>query len=281
MKNIELKSILMQIKKYGLTSMFKSEEELDNWINSLNQKQIDNFISLNISDINNDYTKEAIFNAGLLDSDFYLSDVTLINNSSYTTPYCLLNLALSDYSRNSEHHKDDMLLIAIPQCKRHRDFDNNDYLSYINHALVEVAMSKKSLNSEHHRKDMLLIATLDTDDSFEIFKSKIDKLVIGATMEAHLASEDHRETMEKVAGVSAEKAYSIYNRKFTDDEILKRLDVDISLDNTVASAILQLESEDGESVANTHYLNGTLIDMKKRSLNYFYNREGQVTEKNN
>lgn len=279
MKNIELKSILVKIKEHRLTTKFKTEEELDNWINSLNQKQIDNFIGLEISDIKNDYTRDAIFNAELLDSDCYFSDVTLINNSSNMMTYCLYNVALNNDSRNSEHHKDDMLLIAIPQCKRHYDYDNHDFLSCVNCALQEVAMSSKSIKSEHHRKDMLLIATLNTDDNFEDFKHKIKRLVLEATSENALASEDHRKTMEEIAGVTEEEANAIYSKRFTDDEVLKRLDVDISLYDTVSTAVEQLENEDAESIASTDYLNETLADMKKRSLNYFYNRQGQVTEK--
>ena len=48
MNNETLKQIISQIKKYGLVNVFKTIGNFENWMSSINSKQIDNFLSLNI-----------------------------------------------------------------------------------------------------------------------------------------------------------------------------------------------------------------------------------------
>ena len=48
MKNEILKQIINQIKKYHLTDTFSDIEQFKNWISGLSDKQINNFLSLDI-----------------------------------------------------------------------------------------------------------------------------------------------------------------------------------------------------------------------------------------
>ena len=48
MKNETLKQIIIQIKKYGLVDVFKTTDNFKNWISTLDSKQINSFLSLNI-----------------------------------------------------------------------------------------------------------------------------------------------------------------------------------------------------------------------------------------
>lgn len=48
MNNETLKQIISQIKKYDLVDEFKTANSFEYWISSINSKQIDNFINLNI-----------------------------------------------------------------------------------------------------------------------------------------------------------------------------------------------------------------------------------------
>ena len=49
MKTQELKSIIQQIKRYDLSNAFDSPEELDKWLESLNNRQINNIITLDLN----------------------------------------------------------------------------------------------------------------------------------------------------------------------------------------------------------------------------------------
>lgn len=62
MNNETLKQIISQIKKYDLVDEFKTANSFEYWISSINSKQIDNFINLNI-----DYQEVKNFKGILID----------------------------------------------------------------------------------------------------------------------------------------------------------------------------------------------------------------------
>ena len=93
MKNETLKQIIIQIKKYGLVDVFKTIDNFKNWISTLDSKQINSFLSLNIEPKEVENFKSILINRNLLScqdyskkvaaSDFYIRDIgpwTLISS---------------------------------------------------------------------------------------------------------------------------------------------------------------------------------------------------------
>lgn len=121
MKCREIKEILLQIKKYEVTGRFNSEKELYNWIMSLNQKQIDNFLSIPNEIIDSiyraPYLYEAMFNVDLLNSNSYLKDLTYLKRACEYSSKLIYKLATNPDSLSSQYHDSDMELIFNIQNK--------------------------------------------------------------------------------------------------------------------------------------------------------------------
>ena len=75
MDNKTLKQIISQIKKYGLVDVFKTTDIFENWISSLNTKQIDNFLNLNIEPKEVANFKSILINNDLLNCQDYSKKV--------------------------------------------------------------------------------------------------------------------------------------------------------------------------------------------------------------
>ena len=52
MTDQEKKQILLKIKRYQLLDLFENMDALSEWLDCLNQKQISNFLNLNLERIN-------------------------------------------------------------------------------------------------------------------------------------------------------------------------------------------------------------------------------------
>ncbi len=108
--NIEqLEKIIKQIEKYQLWDEIKDVEK---WFESLTNKEINNFIKLNVK-VTKSIIKYKHLLISLLDSDYYLHDIKLISNAR--TDYiaqCLSTVARDGASLESPHHENDMELIA-------------------------------------------------------------------------------------------------------------------------------------------------------------------------
>ena len=178
MKNETLKRIISQIKKYDLVKVLRTTDDFEYWISSLNSKQIDNFINLNIEfqEVKNfksilidrnlldcqDYQKRIetitklkngdgcghlfwrICSKKFLESKDFYKDIEMISKAD-TTRYCLKAIE-EDLFIDSPYHGEDLKLIV----------EAKD--SYTAEALVGVAQSVFSINSPYHQKDMLLIS---------------------------------------------------------------------------------------------------------------------------
>ena len=79
MDNKTLKQIISQIKKYGLVDVFKTTDNFENWISSLNTKQIDNFLNLNIEPKEVANFKSILINNDLLNCQDYSKKVEAIS----------------------------------------------------------------------------------------------------------------------------------------------------------------------------------------------------------
>ena len=183
MKNETLKQIIIQIKKYGLVDVFKTIDNFKNWISTLDSKQINSFLSLNIEpkEVENfksilinrnllscqDYSKrveaiaklkngdkcwylfDKICNPKFLESKNFYEDIAMISKAD-DAKYGLL--MLEEYLFiNSPYHNEDLRLIL----------EAKD--SYTAEALAEVAKNINSINSPYHQKDMILISRADND----------------------------------------------------------------------------------------------------------------------
>lgn len=210
MKNETLKQIISQIKKYDLVNVLRTTDNFEYWISSLNSKQIDNFINLNIDfqEVKNfksilidrnlldcqDYQKRIeaitklkngdrcwylfwrICNKKFLESKNFYKDIEMISKAD-TVRYCLEAIE-EDLFIDSPHHDEDLKLIV----------EAKD--SYIADALVGVAQSVFSINSPYHQKDMLLISKANYS---------VDNLVYLATNENSLKDKYHLENMQILA----------------------------------------------------------------------------------
>lgn len=210
MNNETLKQIISQIKKYGLVNVFKTIGNFENWMSSINSKQIDNFLSLNIEpkEVENfrnilidrnllscqDYSKKVeaisklkngdgcwhlfhrICNPKFLESRNFYKDIEMISKAE-TARYCL-NALEENLFIDSPYHTEDLKLIV----------EAKD--SYTAEALVDVAQSIFSINSPYHQKDMLLISKAN---------HSVDNLVYLATNENSLKDKYHLENMHILA----------------------------------------------------------------------------------
>lgn len=210
MNNETLKQIISQIKKYDLVDEFKTANSFEYWISSINSKQIDNFINLNIDyqEVKNfksilidrnlldcqDYQKRIeaitklkngdgcyhlfwkICSKKFLESKDFYKDIEMISKAD-TTRYCLKAIQ-GDLFIDSPYHNEDLNLIV----------EAKD--SYIADALVGVAQNIFSINSPYHQKDMLLISKAN---------HSVDNLVYLATNENSLKDKYHLENMQILA----------------------------------------------------------------------------------
>ena len=218
MKNETLKQIIIQIKKYGLVDVFKTIDNFKNWISTLDSKQINSFLSLNIEpkEVENfksilinrnllscqDYSKrveaiaklkngdecwylfDKICNPKFLESKNFYEDIAMISKAD-DAKYGLLMLE-EDLFINSPYHNEDLRLIL----------EAKD--SYTAEALAEVAKNINSINSPYHQKDMILISRAD-NDFFEYSEIGLQDLAINEDSlkdKYHLENKNYRKEVE-------------------------------------------------------------------------------------
>lgn len=157
----ELEKIIAQIKKYQLEDEIR---DIENWLGKLNEKQIGNFLSLEIYLLKPiEKIKSLLVSAKALNGDYYLEDIKLINEAKTDEiANWLSNVAMNANSLESEYHREDMKLIADAK---------NDVIA---NCLSRVSMDADSLESEHHIEDMKRLANAKNDkDANEIYDNII------------------------------------------------------------------------------------------------------------
>ena len=197
----ELEKIAKQIKKYQLEDEIR---DIENWLRNLNEKQIGNFLSLEIYPLKQlQVLKRFLIDLEALNGNYYLEDIKLINDSNISDEiaYSLMAVATNKDSLESKHHREDMKLIADAKS------DNTS------RRLNETAICKNSLESKYHREDMELIS-----------KAKIGVITSCLSYVAcnnnSLKSDYHREDMKRLANAKDDKdANEIY------DNIIKQYEV--------------------------------------------------------
>lgn len=191
MKNQTLKQIISQIKKYELTEEFSNEAEFKSWVEKLNSRQINNFLSLDIElseimnikkiVINSDLLKcedynnrvkaiaslkngdgywhlyDYLCNPKFLKSEHFYKDIELLSNSK-NTRYGFWALMENNFIESSYHDEDLKLILEAKDIK-----EEGARSLLIPEALATVASNIYSIKSPHHRADMCLIATSGSD----------------------------------------------------------------------------------------------------------------------
>lgn len=191
MNNQTLKQIISQIKKYELTEEFSNEAEFKSWVEKLNSKQINNFLSLDIElseimnikkiVINSDLLKcedynnrvkaiaslkngdgywhlyDYLCNPKFLKSQHFYKDIELLSNSK-NTRYGFWALMENDFIESPYHDEDLKLISEAKDTKK-----ENPCNDLVWECLATVAGKKESIKSPYHREHMKLIATSGSD----------------------------------------------------------------------------------------------------------------------
>lgn len=183
MKQEELKRIIGQIKRYDLVSEFEEVEDVKRWLENLNERQIGNFINLNIDLSNIKFPKDILLNKAFLNHPDFLHRVDMLIASGYNKRLSsaflisnyfedaikLLNnpmidekiksLLDSDYFINSPYYKSDLDLILKVKNPR------------VLQLLINLADEEDFIKSPFHESDMKFIASLE-----DISEEKADLL---------------------------------------------------------------------------------------------------------
>lgn len=190
MNNDTLIKIIKIIKKYNLENCFNTPQDFTNWSNSLNERQINNFLSLDIEIDNEHFPLKLLTNLNLLNCiDFkeklksllslkniegcahllenicvpnflnsknFYKDIELVATAD-TARYCLWILGKDEFI-NSPYHNEDLKLLVETH-----DISTNEVDFVVSDALATVASNKDSINSPYHEEDMKLIASVGSD----------------------------------------------------------------------------------------------------------------------
>ena len=220
METENLKRIKSKLLEFNLLDCI---EDLDAWINSLNDKALDNFLNLKLENRNRyEYAepeyKAILVNLDLLKTDYYLEDVNIINNRSFLSEseyYVLYKLASDKTSLNGPSHRHDINLIdrrCAPEVRNvlvtlagnsaslaslHHDEDMElirdlPFDRYEIRRILDVAIKKECLESPYYRQDMELISKAKNTEYFKA-------LIKVASNEASLNSPFHEKDMALVA----------------------------------------------------------------------------------
>lgn len=306
----ELVKIVNQIKKYDLVSSFSNKDDVDKWLSSLNQKQINNFISLNISPSEIVFPKHYLINEDLLNCDDYVNRINVmakikngegcwhlfnrlcspnfLNSKNYykdlekisradTNRYALWVIS-EDVFINSPYHDEDLELIVTA-----KDSSGNDEDWLVAEALAMVAGDKNSINSPYHRQDMRIIANSGSEclQMSGAFPDRgLNKLAIN---DVSLKDKYHLENMEILSKslVSDRQLYDI----MTNPDIIKgkyyRKEVDLlkgAKSEIVATAMYNyiVNPENRDICELYDILRGTVLDTFDINL---LNRRGCISGK--
>lgn len=185
MNNQTLKKLINQLRKYQITTIFNTPEELEEWLKTIKNKHITNIINLNIDPEEIKFPKELLINENLLNCDDYTKRInamaTLKNVDGH---WHLFERLCSPNFLNSSHYYQDIALISKTSNANYPlwiinddNFINSPYHiedlkliieslnkgDLITESLVQVASNSASINSQHHQTDMQIIFNCPSD----------------------------------------------------------------------------------------------------------------------
>lgn len=220
------KYIIKQLEKYNILSFFSSEEELNSWIESLNDKEIKNFLNLRVEPSRIHFLPELLINRNLLNTDDYLKRVetfisiknakgrehlfiNMLNPEFLNSPKFYQDIETLKRAKsaqmplwiigdtifiNSPFHDEDFELLVTSFDTSDKDCD---FLVW--DAIATVARNIDSINSGYHQSDLKTIIkysapALQTSSSFP--EGSLNNLAISPVS---LKDPYHLENMELLA----------------------------------------------------------------------------------
>lgn len=229
MRNEILNNIIKQIRKYNLIDFFKDVDVFKDWASTLNETQINNFLSLNfdlemIGEIREitinkdllscrDYVNRIqavsklknigewgryitnVCNPTFLKSKHFYNDIDLLSQA-ITARYGLELFANDDFV-NSPYHVEDLEMVVATYYNK-KDLRNIIDFT-VTEALVKVAGNKASINSPYHREDMRLISKGNSEYLQTIYSSPKTSFNCLAIDEVSLQDKYHIENMNVLA----------------------------------------------------------------------------------
>lgn len=251
MKTQELKTIIEQIKRYELTKAFNSPEDLDKWLDNLNNRQINNLITLDINPDELTVPKIVIINQNILNctdykqrlkalskvqncNGFYhlferFCSIYFLNQKSFyedieliskapTSKYALWVIGEESFNKSKYRNEDLKMILGAKDTPKGENDREKDWL--VAEALAMVAKSKVSIESPYHKEDMELIS-ISGSDCLQMTGSypeySLNRL---ATNEVSLSDPYHLENMQILAEAPASAEYLF--RLMTNPEFIKR-----------------------------------------------------------
>ncbi len=227
-----LVKIINQICEYKLTTIFHSPKEFDSWLKHLNNRQLNNFINLDINPNEVTFPKKLLINSYLLNCDDYKNRINALLKikyegnlpvfSSIASPSFIYSKIyyddiemISKVSGNTEplrvikdnsfilspYHKEDLALIIEAINNKEDDIAS---------ALAMVAKNIHSIKSSYHKQDMQIIFNEGKNAlkfNNQLFNCDIDNL---ATNVNSLHDKYHLENMHILAK-NSHIAFYLYN----------------------------------------------------------------------
>lgn len=149
--NLNIEKIINQLEKYGIVNFFFSEEELDKWILSLNDLEMQNILSLNIDPQNIKFSAELLIDKNLLNTPDYIKRVeALISIKNAEGWYHLFDRMLRPEFLYSEKFYQDIETLKKAECAQ---------------TPLWIIGEPTFINSKYHDEDFeLLVTAKDTCD---------------------------------------------------------------------------------------------------------------------
>lgn len=187
--------IIKQLKKYELDNFFENVDDMNKWINSLNEVEKNSIINLDIDNEKIKFSLQFLLDRGLLNIEDFPSKIkaittlkntenggcdhlldNLFNKEFFesenfykdiemaakmkTARYCLWILGDSVFINSPFHEEDLKLLVESYDIKK--ELHDYDLSEIVWENLATIAMNEASIKSPFHRQDMQLIATVDS-----------------------------------------------------------------------------------------------------------------------
>lgn len=224
--NLNIEKIIKQLEKYNILDFSLSEEELEKWLLSLNDLEIQNILSLNINPQNIKFSSKLLIDKNLLNTSDYLKRVeALVSIKNAEGWYHLFDNMLRPEFLYSEKFYQDIETLKRAECaqtplwiigestfinsKYHdEDFEllvtakdtcgnKLDYVVWDN--IATIAGNEDSINSEYHRQDLQTIVKYGSESlqtSYSYPEGSISYLAINPVS---LQDNYHLENMEILA----------------------------------------------------------------------------------
>lgn len=245
MKKETLTKIIIKIKEHDLIDYFDTKKKFKEWVTLLNEKQINNFLSLNIKKEDYMFPSYILIDLNLLDCDDYINRVKTLQSlrnvegcyelfKNLVSPIFLksdkwykdiefiskadtigdfLSIISKEEFINSPYHDEDLNLILNSKDNAIK-YEKTSNIYDVKSALASVASNSNSIKSPYHASDMQLIANVGSDCISR------DIIYFLAEDETSLNDKYHHENMLMLSKSKSSKINSLLHKLFTNKEVI-------------------------------------------------------------